>query len=605
MLNRNNTFCVDGIDKLLPSHTICVRIITYAFCEHIPLRNQFQSFAFHTKKYHAHSKQFFFHFLFLFSTMYPTSKLIHDPVHGLFSIDTHMVDIIDTPQFQRLRELKQLGACYFVFPGASHNRFEHSLGVMHIADTMVTGIRRRQPELGITEQDVFVVKMAGLCHDLGHGPFSHVFDNSFLPRVRPELHWKHEQASEMMLDYLIDDNCIDIEEDDSKIVKSLINPKGESFFKSDDKMFLYDIVSNSRNSVDVDKFDYLQRDCLNLGLKSSYDPSRLINHCRVIGNEICFSAKEAYNLYEMFHTRYSLFKQVYQHPVNKAIEMMICDAMVAADKVLGISECIDDKERYLNLTDSILSQIQVSKEPGLADAKSIIRRIQRRELYKVVNSALIPKEMEHLIKRFTSENVIAGGGDAVATSGLTANDLIIDIYKINYALKDKNPVDHAHFFEINDLNRKFVIGREKISNLIPDRFSECYVRAYLKTPDDAAKFEAAQMAFGSFLHHEFADKVKASPASKSNSTFKRLSRSSTTGQHNFYASAMKSFPLVASTAKKSLFLRSDLKTIPESVEMSETEKTPPYVYNLEPFEGLSQEMSSISPCSSHPIKKSV
>lgn len=75
--------------------------------------------------------------------------------------------------------------------------------------------------------------------------------------------------------------------------------------------------------MDVDKFDYLARDCLNLGMKTSYDFSRLMLAGRVIGGEICFHAKEVYNVYEMFHTRYSLHKQVYSHRVVKAIEYMI------------------------------------------------------------------------------------------------------------------------------------------------------------------------------------------------------------------------------------------------------------------------------------------
>ena len=73
-------------------------------------------------------------------------------------------------------------------------------------------------------------------------------------------------------------------------------------------MFLFDIVANKRNSVDVDKFDYIQRDCFNVGLKSSYDPTRLIWYSRVIDDQICFNQKEVYNLYEMFHTR---FRQVF------------------------------------------------------------------------------------------------------------------------------------------------------------------------------------------------------------------------------------------------------------------------------------------------------
>ena len=115
----------------------------------------------------------------------------------------------------------------------------------------------------------------------------------------------------MMLDSLIDSNGIDIEPEAQRFLHELINPTDNAPSRhSDGRRFLFDVVANSRNSVDVDKFDYLQRDCMNVGMKSSYDPERLVKFSRVIDDEICFPAKEAFNLYELFHTRYSLFKQV-------------------------------------------------------------------------------------------------------------------------------------------------------------------------------------------------------------------------------------------------------------------------------------------------------
>lgn len=105
---------------------------------------------------------------------------------------------------------------------------------------------------------------------MGHGPFSHAFEH-WIKFVRPQLNWRHEEMSIKMLEYLIDDNNIDLEEEDLRAVKDLIlgTPKN-----SEEKKFLFDIVSNQRNSVDVDKFDYLARDSYNLGMKSSYDHSR-------------------------------------------------------------------------------------------------------------------------------------------------------------------------------------------------------------------------------------------------------------------------------------------------------------------------------------------
>jgi HD superfamily phosphohydrolase len=154
-----------------------------------------------------------------------------------------------------------------------------------------------------------------------------------MPIARPGLEWSHEQASEMMLEYLIDDNNIDMEKTEINFIKDLIAGEPRST-KYQERKFLFDIVANKKNSVDVDKFDYIERDAYNMGLRSSYDAKRLLVYSRVINNEICYHHKEVYNMYEMFHTRYSLFKQIYNHRVGKSIELMLVDAFLAAGRVV-------------------------------------------------------------------------------------------------------------------------------------------------------------------------------------------------------------------------------------------------------------------------------
>jgi HD superfamily phosphohydrolase len=214
------------------------------------------------------------------------SKIVMDPIQGLMKIDGIFATIVDTPQFQRLRDLKQLGSAYFIFPGASHNRFEHSLGVAHLSKIWANKFRTDQPELGCSERQVDLVGLAGLCHDLGHGPFSHVFDNEFIPSVRPNVTWKHEQMSVKLLEHCIEMNQIDLgifispptccrvliifaDKEEVDFIGDLIMGGGPSKAKLGKSAFLFDIVSNSRNSVDVDKFDYLQRDAYNVGIKST------------------------------------------------------------------------------------------------------------------------------------------------------------------------------------------------------------------------------------------------------------------------------------------------------------------------------------------------
>ena len=175
--------------------------------------------------------------------------------------------IIDTQEFQRLRELKQLGTCNYVFPGATHTRFEHSIGVAHYAETVAQILCKEQPYLNITETDILCVKVAGLCHDLGHGPFSHVFDGVFMTRMRPDSKWRHEDGSVQMIKYLLKKNKIrlstyGLSEVDILFIEEIIGGVTEASRRGrgPEKFFLYDIVNNSRNGLDVDKLDYFQRD---------------------------------------------------------------------------------------------------------------------------------------------------------------------------------------------------------------------------------------------------------------------------------------------------------------------------------------------------------
>nr|XP_060480201.1 deoxynucleoside triphosphate triphosphohydrolase SAMHD1 [Panthera onca] len=137
-------------------------------------------------------------------------KVINDPIHGHIELHPLLIRIIDTPQFQRLRYIKQLGGSYYIFPGASHNRFEHSLGVGYLAGCLVRALREKQPELQISERDVLCVQIAGLCHDLGHGPFSHMFDGRFIPLARPDVEWTIPFIKVINMDYGMEDkNPID------------------------------------------------------------------------------------------------------------------------------------------------------------------------------------------------------------------------------------------------------------------------------------------------------------------------------------------------------------------------------------------------------------
>ncbi|XP_071398588.1 deoxynucleoside triphosphate triphosphohydrolase SAMHD1-like isoform X2 [Centroberyx affinis] len=312
------------------------------------------------------------------------NKVFNDPIHGHVEIHPLLIRIIDTPQFQRLRNIKQLGGTYYVFPGASHTRFEHSIGVGYLAGRLVQALNERQPELNITPRDILCVQIAGLCHDLGHGPFSHMFDKMFIPRARPEITWKHETASLAMFDYLVSNNGLEpvmkqhglVLPEDLVFIKEQIDGPLDTKAslsqeapwpykgRSEDKSFLYEIVANKRNGIDVDKWDYFARDCYHLGIQNNFDYSRFLQFARVCvvdgKKHICTRDKEVDNVYHMFHTRYWLHRRAYQHRVGHIIETMITEAFLKADKnmefegsggkMFTLSTAIDDMEAYTKLT---------------------------------------------------------------------------------------------------------------------------------------------------------------------------------------------------------------------------------------------------------------
>ncbi|XP_046707250.1 deoxynucleoside triphosphate triphosphohydrolase SAMHD1-like isoform X1 [Silurus meridionalis] len=443
-------------------------------------------------------------------------KVFNDPVHGHIELHPLLVKIIDTPQFQRLRNIKQLGGAYYVFPGASHNRFEHSIGVAHLAGCLIKTLKEKQPELGITKQDVLCVQIAGLCHDLGHGPFSHLFDGMFIPRVRPDSKWKHEDASVKMFKHLVKENNLQpvmekygvFKKDLIFITEQIAGPKDKQQYEGrpEDKSFLYEIVANKRTGIDVDKWDYFARDSYHLGIPNSSDHLRFLKFarvCEVNGKRIiCARDKEVHDLYEMFHTRHTLHRRAYQHRVTKIIEEMISEALVKADphieiegskkKKFKMSEAIDDMEAYTKLTDHIFEQILYSSDPNLNEAQSILKNILCRRLYKCVGQTT-PKTAINVSKENLAVELSQSKPDDTDVL-LNPEDFIVTVFGIDYGKKEENPIDSVYFYRKNNPNIAFRIPKEKVSKMLPGIFSEQHIRVYCKQRDEE-KVEAAKKYF--------------------------------------------------------------------------------------------------------------
>lgn len=348
-------------------------------------------------------------------------KTFHDRIHDQVRMPSALVAIIDTPQFQRLRDLKQLGFSHLVFPGGTHTRFEHSIGVAHLAMTMLRQVVANHAETGtpldVTHSDVLCVGMAGLCHDLGHGPASHMFEE-FVNKARAKrgvtTKWHHEEASLRLFDHLIEVNELDmagrfgLTDADLRFVKHLINglkpeePFPTTIGRDASKRFLFDIVANKRNGIDVDKMDYFMRDSVAcFGHMPDVQVPRLVNCARVIEcdgqTQICYEEKVALTLSALFNLRAKLHKFVYQHRITKLVEQMVQDALLLAeegdfripaggdsDRTVRLSEVVDDMNAYSVTSDWIFPALVASTGQALAPARRLMKAIQSRQFYHLV-----------------------------------------------------------------------------------------------------------------------------------------------------------------------------------------------------------------------------
>ncbi|XP_045135968.1 deoxynucleoside triphosphate triphosphohydrolase SAMHD1-like isoform X3 [Portunus trituberculatus] len=286
-------------------------------------------------------------------------KTFQDAVHGAITLHPLCVKVIDTPQFQRLRFIKALGTCYFVFPAATHNRFEHCLGVCYLAGQLVCALQSRQPELDISEADILCVQLAGLCHDLGHGPFSHLWEQ-FVSRARPEKHWV------VTFDY-------------HRIIQfSRVIPVGE-----ETQICIRDKESN--NVYDM----FHARRVLH---RTAYK-HRVV---QIIDNMFVDAL-----LYADKHICY-LGSNGVKYPLAD-----VCDDMMA----------------YSNLTDWVFHQILLDERdhPDLLHAKKILSSIFRRQLYLCVghtkpnNPATTFKNLEEALKRNIPKNSTLTPEDLIVT----------------------------------------------------------------------------------------------------------------------------------------------------------------------------------------------
>jgi len=256
-------------------------------------------------------------------------KIIIDPVHGDMGLSKLETELIDTPTFQRLRGIKQLGFAYTVYPNARHSRFEHSLGVMHMMGRILESFRSKDKGT-VPDDDFRKLRIAALLHDSGHWPYSHLMEKidwdstqeyitkkgesqdeaASLPKKYP----KHERLGEIVITERKDiKEKLEGNEIDPKEIAALIRGEHES------------IPNLLSASLDVDRLDYLVRDAHNTGLPyGKVDLNYIVNNLELTNeDEIVVREKAKNSIEHMLMGRYFMFNTVYMYKTVFAFEEIV------------------------------------------------------------------------------------------------------------------------------------------------------------------------------------------------------------------------------------------------------------------------------------------
>jgi uncharacterized protein len=329
-------------------------------------------------------------------------KIVHevrDAVHTFINFSSDEKRVIDAPPVQRLRHINQLALTSLVYPGATHRRFEHSIGVMELAsrifavvtreDHLTDEVKELLPEVRSEDSRRYwrrVLRMAALCHDLGHLPFSHAAERELLPNG-----WTHERLSRELImsmgEYWNDQGAGPLNRE--QIVKLALGPKEAT----DLDFSLWETVLSEivvGDSFGADRIDYLLRDSHHIGVNyGRFDHYRLIDTLRLLIDE---SDQPAIGIeYGGIHTaealllaRYFMYTQVYLHPIRAIYDLHLIDFL---------SEWLDggrfpvDTARHLELTDNevwaaMLDAARNSSARGHTAAQAIVERKHFKMLYE-------------------------------------------------------------------------------------------------------------------------------------------------------------------------------------------------------------------------------
>lgn len=372
---------------------------------------------------------------------------IKDPVHGYVYITKAEKDVIDSYPMQRLRRLRQLAGSEYVYPGANHTRFEHCLGVMYLAGKVLENPHISQL---VNDKEVDVCRIAALLHDVGHGPFSHIFEGILIKN----LDKTHEDLTSWIIEKSeVADKLLKLGYDPNEIGELAVGKLHKK-----DRAFLDQIISSA---VDVDKQDFIVRDTYHTGAEYGFiDVFRLIHALDVLGENLAVELGALSALEAIVIARIESFKSIYFHRVGRAAQIMLATAMEKANPELGLTS-FKTPEEYMALDDytvwSALKKCEASR--------SIIANLEQRRMLKCAYERTFYEKdtmMSNLFGRESYRQQIQSEIAKEASVGVES--VIIDVPTVPSV-----PYHHAVLMESMEIP---VFSRTPTGKKIPQRLSE-------------------------------------------------------------------------------------------------------------------------------------
>ncbi|TAH27557.1 MAG: HD domain-containing protein [Cytophagales bacterium] len=396
-------------------------------------------------------------------------KIFNDPIYGFITIPSPFIfDIIEHPYFQRLRRIKQLGLADFTYPGALHTRFHHALGAMHLMGMAIENLRSKGHF--ISEQEAEAAQIAILLHDIGHGPFSHTLEFTILKNTN------HEQLTLLILKKL------------NNFFGNRLSLAIEIFENRYPRKFLHQLISSQ---LDIDRLDYLQRDCFFTGVsEGTIGADRIIKMLEIVNDQIVVEEKAIYSIENFLSARRLMYWQVYLHKTVLSAETMVIQIIKRAqflvqqgqqitatdalsfflNKTIQVEDSVFDNdmlEQFLSLDDyDVWAAIKFWTKSDDKVLSYLCQSILNRKLFKVEISP-IPFEKTYLQSKieelknnnqkneYLEELVVTG---EISNAAYNTNNHQINILKRNGDIMEiAEASDLANIQALNRIVKKYYL----------------------------------------------------------------------------------------------------------------------------------------------------